>query len=377
LLTTVSQALRTGTFQRGKVAKLYIPKDLSDPSRGTRTISMMSIVDRVVQRSITQILQPLFAPLFGTTDDRVRCEERVFGFRSRRGRMHALAVAGHFSCQQKRLAWVVEGLRDAFNHVPLGRLRDVLKLHVPCEKLVDLTIALVKTDNKNGIQQGGPLSPLLLNVYLHHFLDRVWQEELPEVPLLRYGDDLLLPCRTAAEAATARCLLKKILIPTGMALKSDDSKMTYRRLSTRKAVTWLGFRFSWVNKELQVAISDKAWSRLQEQLRLSHRHSNAPVRAIAIIRGWLSQMGPCYAFSQVSEVIAKVRTIACQEGFDELPGIKTLRTWWIERRDRWYVIRAYLSSPSKTSAAASADASSIQNTVLTTAEISEVPFDVL
>ena len=73
---------------------------------------------------------------------------------------------------------VVEDIKDAFTRVPLNRLLDVLNIYVPSEEVLQLIRRLLDTGKRHGIRQGGPLSPLLLNLYLHHVLDVPWQKDL-------------------------------------------------------------------------------------------------------------------------------------------------------------------------------------------------------
>jgi acyl carrier protein phosphodiesterase len=67
-----------------------------------------------------------------------------------------------------------------------------------------------------GLRQGGSLSPLLLDTYLDHFLDRRWRKRHPKIPLPRVADDLLVLSRTAKEAKKAHATLEALLRPAGM-----------------------------------------------------------------------------------------------------------------------------------------------------------------
>lgn len=344
LLTTVSKALRDGSFRRGKVRPKSVLKDILNPERGTRTISLLSIVDRVVQRAIYNVLEPLVDPLLGKKELEVGNGERVFGFRRSRGRLHALAVAEYLIAHEGRMYWGSEDLKNAFDNVPHAQLRDVLMVHVPCEKLVGLILDLVVTGKKNGIQQGGPLSPLLLNLYLHHFLDRVWAKQHPDIPLVRYADDLLILSCSRKEATAARAALKHILLPTGMSLKLQTAKAAIRKITTDPGVKWLGFQLHWSGARLQVTFPDKALERLGARLSLAHDSPNSPIKAIAMIKGWLAQMGPCYDHSQTKEILKQLRSTATDVGFDEIPRIKLLQKWWSDSRDDLTELRKQLTS---------------------------------
>jgi retron-type reverse transcriptase len=339
LVTAVSNALRKGNFQRAKIRTKSFLKDPLNPARGNRKISILSIVDRVVQRAVYKVLAPLVDRLFGVADFNVTTHERVFGFRTKRSRLHAVCVADHFARNEHRLYCVTEDIGNAFDVVPLGPLRDVLKLHVPSEELVDVIMKSAGHFKKRGVLQGGPLSPLLLNLYLHHFLDRGWKKEFPDIPLLRYVDDLMLLCRTKNEATKARAALKKMLLPTGMLLKIQPAKSAIRKLEANVPIDWLGFELLFDGARIQAKIPAKVIERLRERLSSAHKFPNSSVRAIAIIKGWLSQMGPCFDSSDTVAVLSEIKHLANAEGFDELPSKKQFRKWWLDGRGRFHAIR--------------------------------------
>jgi hypothetical protein len=141
-------------------------------------------------------------------------------------------------------------------------------------------------DNRPGAKEEPSVSGRVVRVCIHAV------KRLPDVTLTRYADDQLSPCPTAAEAAIARCLLKKILMLTGMSLKSEDGRMTHHRLSAPSALSWLG---------IGIPGSIRSF-RSQSSIRLGVDCKSGPdcltatqtrrVRAIAFIRDWLSQIAP-------------------------------------------------------------------------------------
>ena len=146
---------------------MKIPKDRADPSRGTRPISLINIEDRVVQRAVVEVIQPLLDPLFG---------RNILGYRPGHGRLHALALAEQIALGEGRYVFVAEDVRDAFTRVPGREAAGLGSQHVPSEDFRRLLRRVLDTGSKHGIRQGGPLSPLLLNLYLWHFLDAPWQQ---------------------------------------------------------------------------------------------------------------------------------------------------------------------------------------------------------
>lgn len=227
-------------------------------------------------------------------------------------------------------------------NVRRARLRDVLLKSIPEPQLVKLIISLVKNGRRRGIQQGGPLSPFLLNEYLNHFLERRWANIAPEIPLFRYVDDLLALCRTKKEATEVWKKLRDQLHSAGMQLKQENPVRDLRR---GESVDWLGFTLSRDGDRLRVRIAAKAWSRLYGELTLAHEHPNAPLRAADIINGWVDQLGPCYEFERRTDVLARITTMAGSLGFDEIPSRKALRERWRRADQGWQELRAQADAP--------------------------------
>ena len=121
-----------------------------------------------------------------------------------RDRLHALASATKLLGEDQRKVWVTEDVQDAFLNVPLPRLLQIVKKYVHAEDLTQFIGKVLGNASTSGLRQGGSLSPLLLNLYLHHHLDKPWRREHPDVPLIRVADDILLLCRTVEEARHAR-----------------------------------------------------------------------------------------------------------------------------------------------------------------------------
>ena len=115
-----------------------------------------------------------------------------FGGRPGHDRFHALAWAEMLATTGNRWVWIVQDVKNAFPSVPRGRLEDVLHRRLPNENLVSLILKLADNGRSRGIPQGAPASPLLLNLYLDYVLDRPWERQHPDLPLLRWIDDLLI-----------------------------------------------------------------------------------------------------------------------------------------------------------------------------------------
>jgi len=153
-----------------------------------------------------------------------------------------LALLEQYAKNEGRSVLLVEDIKDAFTQVPHGRLLDVLRGKLP-EDVMRLIEMIIDNDIKTGLRQGSPLSPLLMNIYLDHFLDRPWNKLHPDLPLIRTVDDVLILCRTVDEAHVAYADLEKLLRPAAMPLKGTE-ETSIKDLACGDTARWLGYEIS-------------------------------------------------------------------------------------------------------------------------------------
>jgi hypothetical protein len=272
--------LRSGTHQPCPDRTLKIGKG---GSRGTRTISIPSVDDRIAQRAVLETLQPLIDPYFG---------DNIFGRPgTERCRLHAMALAEHYAVTERRTVWLTQDIRDAFGSVPLPRLLDLVRKYSMSDEMADLVKCLLSGAARAGLRQGGPLSPFLLNLYLHHLLDREWRRRHPDLIMIRYVDDLLVLCRSKKEARRANDELATLLKPMGMTLREDRSE-AIRDLSKEHPADWLGFGIYRRGRELRYRVGERAWDQLEDSFRLSLESDKPDRAAHEAVRSWLNEMGP-------------------------------------------------------------------------------------
>jgi hypothetical protein len=174
----------------------------------------------------------------------------------------------------------------------------------------------------------------LLNVYLHHLVDQKSRKQQPDVPVLRWADDLLVPCRTTGEAQQAYEDLRRLLTPTGMKQKGTPED-TVRDLRDGAAAEWLGYRLLAGAEELKVEVSQRAWNNLKQKLELAHDEDNSPLVAIQTIIGWIGAMGPCFMHTDVSQAYARIGAMARDLALDEVPTEEEVRHHWRTAHLRW------------------------------------------
>ena len=178
--------------------------------------------------------------------------------------------------------WVRLDLKNAFTRIPHDRALKVIDTAIPNADLRDLLHRIVQRDlpcGKNirrgcGIPQGSPLSPLLLNLYLAHVLDWPWLRKYPDVPLLRYADDLLLLTSGPEQAISAVSTLRKRLVPHGFILKG---KPVLADLGSDQQIDVLGLRLWRVQGSTRMGLPSDFWQK--RQTALGQQPTDAEARA--------------------------------------------------------------------------------------------------
>lgn len=244
-LKGLEEALRNKSYLAQAVRRVWIPK----PQGGERPLGIPTLTDRVVQMAVKLVIEPIFEADF--------CD-MSYGFRPKRSAHDAVEavskalLSGHHQVidadlskyfdtipHAKLLSVVAERIRDG---AILGLLKQWLKAPV------------VEVDdngrrrhmgggkgNRRGTPQGGVISPLLANLYLH-LLDRIWQRhDLGRrlcARLVRYADDITILC--AGDVESPMQVLRHVLGRLDLQLNEDKTAVVDAR---RESFTFLGFSF--------------------------------------------------------------------------------------------------------------------------------------
>jgi len=253
--------VKTGTYQAPPVRRVYIPKGGSPTE--SRPIGIPTVEDNILQRAVAMLLEPLYEQDF---------YECSFGFRPGRSAHQALDGLWR-QLMRWRGGWVVEvDIRQFFDTLDHGHLRMLLAQRVRDGVLRRLIGKWLKagvlegghvTTPESGTPQGGVISPLLANVYLHEVVDGWFERDIkPRLQgnafLLRYGDDFVMGFTQEADARGVLAAWPGRLGAYGLALHSEKTRLLPFHQPPSEATgkggeagarpeafQWLGFTHYW------------------------------------------------------------------------------------------------------------------------------------
>jgi RNA-directed DNA polymerase len=249
---TLEGKLKAGNYQPAAVRAVEIPK----ANGGIRTLGIPTVLDRLLQQAILQVLSPIFEEGFSN---------HSYGFRPGRSAHDAVRAAQGYIKEGKR--WVVDiDLKAFFDQVDHDKLMHLVGRRVREKGVLRLIGKYLrapmqragkKEARTKGTPQGGPLSPLLANIYLDP-LDK--ELEKREVAFVRYADDIAI---YASSQRSAERILESVIGWLGKELKLEVNRTKSGAGPTEQSGL-LGFRIS---QEGVIGIGDKAIHRLKERVR--------------------------------------------------------------------------------------------------------------
>jgi RNA-directed DNA polymerase len=227
-LTALLERFKSGTYHAPPVRRAYIPKAGSATGR---PIGVPTFEDKVLQRAVAMVVEAVYE------QDFLDCS---YGFRPKRSPHQALDAIWHTLMDMRESCWVIKiDIQQCFDTVEHQHLRSFLDHRIRdgvVRRTIDkwLKAGVLEegriTHPEAGTPQGSGISPLLMNVFMHHVLD-LWVEQVVKaqcegrIALYRFADDALLVCATERDAQRIRAALPKRCAKYGLTLHPDKTRV--------------------------------------------------------------------------------------------------------------------------------------------------------
>lgn len=332
--------MSSGSYMPPAVRGVEIPKKQG----GTRLLGVPTVSDRIAQMTIKLMFEPVVEPCF---------LEDSYGYRPNKSALDAVGVTRKRCWQHD---WVIEfDIKGLFDNIDHELLMKAVRHHTDnkcillyVQRWITTPIELPDGTMKvraSGTPQGGVISPVLSNLFLHYVFDMWITRKYPDIKWCRYADDGLIHCKTQTQAELILQQLEQRFKDCKLELHPEKTKIIYCKDSTRTAryqgnikFEFLGYEFrprfveKAKTKEMFIgftpAISPKAKKAIMQNLREMkiHRKSETNLRQIAEtlnpkIRGWINYYGK-YTRSALTIIFQKINAILVRWSMRKYKKIK-------------------------------------------------------
>jgi RNA-directed DNA polymerase len=301
--------MSSGSYFPPPVKAVAIPKK----NGGERILGVPTVADRVAQMVVKLVLEPAVEPIFLPDS---------YGYRPEKSALDAVGTTRR-RCWEKD--WILEfDIKGLFDNIDHRLLLKALEKHTECKwvKLyierwlkaplqhVDGTVV----ERTKGTPQGGVVSPVLANLFLHYAFDVWMQRTFPGVPWCRYADDGLVHCKTEAEAQAIKAALQARFTECGLEMHPEKTHIAYCKDAKRKGkypntkFDFLGYTFRRRRTKnpksgklfmgFNPAVSAKALKSMREKTRKLNfrKRTELSLQDISrlhnpILRGWVAYYG--------------------------------------------------------------------------------------
>ncbi|MZP31488.1 group II intron reverse transcriptase/maturase [Heliobacterium undosum] len=313
--------MSSGSYFPKPVKGVEIPKK----SGGTRLLGVPTVEDRIAQMVGRLYFEPIVERIF---------HKDSYGYRPGKSAIDAIGTTRKRCWEYD---WVIEfDIRKLFDNIEHELLMKAVRKHTECKWFLLYVERWLKApfqmpdgaivERTSGTPQGGVISPVLANLFLHYAFDRWMADKNPENPWARYADDGVVHCRTKEEADTLLERLKKRMLSCQLEIHPDKTRIVYCKDANRKNThehtlfTFLGYEFRprvAKNKNGQYfigftpAVSSQARKSFRESIREIRRQSNGVTldevawRMNPVIRGWANYFGR-FCPSSMKKELSKV-----------------------------------------------------------------------
>ena len=220
--------MSSGSYFPPAVKTVEIPKK----GGGQRALGIPTVSDRIAQTVVKIYFEPEVEPFF---------HKDSYGYRPNKSAKEALGVARQ-RCW--RYDWLVDlDIRKCFDTIPHDLLMRAVQKHTQCKWILLYIQRWLKASKQQpdgtiihrerGIPQGGSLSPILANLFLHYAFDQWMVRNYPTMPFERYADDAIVHCKSEAQAQMIRRAIEKRVAECGMELNPQKTEIVYCKDDSR------------------------------------------------------------------------------------------------------------------------------------------------